>query len=216
MKTVLCFGDSNTWGCVPFPHLGAAPVRLEKPRRWAQVMGRELGDNTEIVEEGLSGRTTVFDDPVEGDHKNGSRMLVGCLESHAPLDLVILMLGGNDFKTHINATAFTSARGTLTLIHMIKAFYVLSDDCPEILVVTPPAITTDAHPAFWGNAWQRCEGHADYNAQVAERTGCYHFDSNGVAAAGCDGAHFDAESHEALGRALAPLALQILGVERTL
>ncbi|MBU2937419.1 MULTISPECIES: GDSL-type esterase/lipase family protein [Pacificibacter] len=209
-KTVVCFGDSNTWGCEPFEHPNATPRRMPKERRWTNVMVEDAKFPIKIIEEGLSGRTTVFDDPIEGEHKNGSRLLVACLETHAPLDLVIIMLGTNDFKTHFNVSSFTSARGILTLIQLIKGYYVLSDDCPEILIVTPPSIDASAEVAFWGDAAERCIGHADYLNQVAERTGCFHFDCNLVAGAVKDGIHLDDAGHRALGQALAPQVMSIL------
>jgi len=183
---------------------------MPKERRWTNVMVENAKFPIKIIEEGLSGRTTVFDDPIEGEHKNGSRLLVACLETHAPLDLVIIMLGTNDFKTHFNVSSFTSARGILTLIQLIKGYYVLSDDCPEILIVTPPSIDASAEVAFWGDAAERCIGHADYLNQVAERTGCFHFDCNLVAGAVKDGIHLDDAGHRALGQALAPQVMSIL------
>ena len=119
MTTIVCFGDSNTWGCPPYANIAQTPDRISFDRRWAQVMGRDLAEPAQIVEEGLSGRTTVFDDPIEGIHKNGSRTLIPIIESHAPMDLLIIMLGTNDFKDQFSISAFNSARGMLTLIQMV-------------------------------------------------------------------------------------------------
>ncbi|QMV02386.1 hydrolase [Devosia sp. D6-9] len=210
MPTIVCFGDSNTWGCPPFANIAQTPDRIAPERRWANVMGRELGAGTWVVEEGLSGRTTVFDDPIEGIHKNGSRTLIPLLESHAPLDVLILMLGTNDFKDQLRIGAYNSARGTLTLVQMIKGHFAMVDHPPEVLVVTPPAITEDAEPAIWGTGYQRCRDHAHYLEQVAHRTGCFHFDANKVVHAGIDGIHLDEPSHAILGRALATEVAAIL------
>ncbi len=212
MPSIVCFGDSITWGCPPFESTALAPNRMAKQDRWTHIMANGTGVEIDLVEDGLSGRTTVFDDPVEGDYKNGSRLILACIETHAPLDLLVIMLGSNDFKIQFNATAFTSARGMLTLIQQVKGYYVLSDQCPEILIITPPAIGRDAEPAFWGDAWQRCQGHADYLGQVAERTGCFHFDCNSVAKAAGDGVHLDLAGHRALGEALAKQVSDILSI----
>lgn len=210
MSTIVCFGDSNTWGCPPFANIAQTPDRIAPERRWANVMGRELGAGTWVVEEGLSGRTTVFDDPIEGIHKNGSRTLIPLLESHAPMDVLILMLGTNDFKDQLRIGAYNSARGTLTLVQMIKGHFAMVDHPPEVLIVTPPAITEDAEPAIWGAGYQRCRDHAHYLEQVAHRTGCFHFDANKVVYAGIDGIHLDEASHAILGRALATEVAAIL------
>ena len=90
MKTILCFGDSNTWGYRPD---GAG--RFEWKVRWPGILQRELSGAARVIEEGLNARTTVFDDPVEGVSisRNGSRHLPILLETHRPIDLVIIFLG---------------------------------------------------------------------------------------------------------------------------
>lgn len=215
MRTIVCFGDSNTWGCPPFANIAQMPDRIPPEMRWPNVLGRNLGEPAWIVEEGLSGRTTVFDDPIEGIHKNGARTLIPILESHAPMDLLILMLGTNDFKEQFNISAYNSARGMLTLIQMVKGHYALSDESPEILVVTPPSLLEAAEPAMWSDGWRRCADHAYYLEQVANRTGCFHFDANRVVRAGIDGVHLEPDMHDALGRALAKEAAAIMQMRAT-
>lgn len=182
--------------------------------RWPGVMAQTLGD-VEVFEEGLGGRTTVFDDPIEGVHKNGSRMIVPLLETHAPLDVVIIMLGTNDFKEQYNVSAYTSVRGSLTLVQIIKGHYALAESMPEILLVTPPRISAAAEPAVWGDAHLRCEDHAYYLDQVANRTGCFHFDANSVVQVGEDGIHLTAPNHRALGLALADRVQALLTLRAT-
>lgn len=214
MQTIVCFGDSNTWGCPPYANIAQTPDRIPRERRWAHVMRRALPADTEVVEEGLSGRTTVFDDPIEGIHKNGSRTLVPVLETHAPISLLILMLGTNDFKDQFSISAFNSARGMLTLVQIVKGHYALVEQGPEILIVTPPSITAMAEPAIWGDGARRCVDHAYYLQQVAERTGCFHFDANRVVAAGMDGVHMDEDAHAAFGTAVAVEVGKILALGR--
>lgn len=210
MHTVVCFGDSNTWGCPPYANIAQTPDRIAFDRRWAQVMQRALEQPAVVIEEGLSGRTTVFDDPIEGVHKNGTRTLIPVLETHAPMNLLIIMLGTNDFKEQFAISAFNSARGALTLIQMVKGHYALVERGPEILVVTPPALTELAEPAIWGKGYLRCVDHAYYLQQVADRTGCFHFDANRVVGAGIDGVHMDEAAHEVFGAAIAVEAGNIL------
>ena len=215
MRTIVCFGDSNTWGCPPFANIAQTPDRIAPESRWPNVLGRNLGEPAWIVEEGLSGRTTVLDDPIEGVHKNGSRTIIPLLESHAPMDLLIMMLGTNDFKDQFMMSAYNSARGMLTLIQMVKGHYALADVMPEILVVTPPALTQAAEPAMWSDGWKRCADHAYYLEQVASRTGCFHFDANRVVKAGIDGVHLEPEMHATLGLALAREVRAIMAMRNT-
>jgi lysophospholipase L1-like esterase len=87
VKRILCYGDSNTWGYDP-----VTQERFDKNERWTGQLSQMLGGNYDVIEEGLNGRTTVWDDPIEG-YKNGRDYLIPCLESHKPLDLVIILLG---------------------------------------------------------------------------------------------------------------------------
>jgi lysophospholipase L1-like esterase len=126
------------------------------------------------------------------------------------MDVLIIMLGTNDFKDQLRISAYNSARGMLTLIQMIKGHFALVEHPPEVLVVTPPAIGPAAEPAIWGEGHRRCQDHAYYLEQVATRTGCFHFDANKVVSAGIDGIHLDEASHDILGRALAAEVSSIL------
>ena len=119
MKNILCYGDSNTWGCIPFE--GAGPARRFPPdMRWPGVLQRELGDGYWVVEAGLNARTTVWDDPLE-PHRNGRELLLPTLLTHQPLDLVIIMLGTNDLKHRINASAAEIAEGAGMLADIVAA-----------------------------------------------------------------------------------------------
>ncbi|TKB94918.1 MAG: hydrolase, partial [Mesorhizobium sp.] len=117
MRSVLCYGDSNTHGQIP----GRGPLERYGPdERWPGVLRAELGPDWYVIEEGLSGRTTVHDDPIEGAHKNGRTYLRPCLQSHATLDLVIIMLGTNDLKIRFNKPPSEVAMGIGCLVYDIK------------------------------------------------------------------------------------------------
>ena len=110
MPTVLAFGNSNTWGSIP-----GQDARMAPDVRWPGVMARALGTSFEIIEEGLRGRTTVFDDPEEPG-RNGLVYFAPCLFSHAPLDLVVISLGCNDTKAKFSATPEMIAAGAERLL----------------------------------------------------------------------------------------------------
>ena len=96
-RVVLAYGDSNTHGTMPMATLEDAG-RWGPAERWPGVLAAELGAGWRVVEEGLPGRTTVHPDPIAGVHKNGLALLPAALESHRPIDLVVLMLGTNDLQ----------------------------------------------------------------------------------------------------------------------
>lgn len=128
MKSVLCFGDSNTYGLKP-----DGSGRFEKTERWPGILSELLGyQNYEVIEEGLVGRTTVFEDSTRLG-RNGSKLLPILLESHGPVDTVVLMLGTNDCKTVYNASATLIGRGTEILLKQIRA----NNPDAEILLLSP-------------------------------------------------------------------------------
>src|SRR5690606_15090841 len=115
--------------------------RFAPDRRWPGVLKRLLGAGWDVIEEGLPSRTTVRDDPIEGEHKNGLRALPICLESHMPLDLVILMLGTNDLKHRFAATASDIADSIEILVQTIRRSSAgPSGEAPAIIVVSPAPI----------------------------------------------------------------------------
>ncbi len=101
MKTILCFGDSNTHGTRALQYPGDAR-RHPRDARWPNVLASQLGAGYEVIAEGHPGRTTVWADPIEGEHKSGVAMLPALLETHRPIDLVIIMLGTNDLKVRFS------------------------------------------------------------------------------------------------------------------
>src|SRR5215208_827241 len=133
MRTVLCYGDSNTWGYEP-----ATGNRFPEDMRWPGVLARELGEGFRVIEEALNGRTTVRDDPVE-EYKNGKDYLSPCLESHAPLDLVIIALGVNDLKARFFASASDVADGAGVLVSIARrSGSGPNGRPPAVLLVAPP------------------------------------------------------------------------------
>jgi len=128
MKNILCFGDSNTYGLRP-----DNGDRYDPDVRWTGILSKKLGfEKYRVVEEGLCGRTTVFEDRTRIG-RNGSTYLPVFLESHYPIDTVVLMLGTNDCKTIYNASPFVIGRGIEILLKQIRAY---KPDM-EILLVSP-------------------------------------------------------------------------------
>ena len=139
MKTVLCFGDSNTWGYNP-----VNGERHNYSKRWTTVLQNELGSEYLVIPEGLNGRTTVWDDPIEGyteGHKNGRIYLPPCLQSHKPLDMVVIMLGTNDLKKRFSLPAADIAAGVGALVDIVhKSECGPGNSAPDVLVLIPPEV----------------------------------------------------------------------------
>ena len=141
-KHIVCFGDSNTHGYCADPNDTADRTdRFNEDERWTCLLQKALGEEYLVLEEGLSGRTTVFSDPLH-ECMSGLDVIYSTLMSHEPVDLLIIMLGTNDLKEH---TAQASVNGVGTLIRTIQTFDQLypasvplfGDNKPRILVLTP-------------------------------------------------------------------------------
>ena len=136
MKSVVCFGDSNTWAYIP----GSGGRRYPYEKRWTSVLEKELGDGYAVIPEGLNGRTTVFDDPLTGN-KSGLKHLDIILTSHYPVDLLVIMLGTNDLKDRFCVRASGIAKGLGRLIeYALKSSAGIDGNPPAVLLVCPPPI----------------------------------------------------------------------------
>lgn len=212
MKTVLCYGDSNTFGWDPISvDLLDTPIvlgqhRLGKNKRWTGIMAAELGEGYHIIEEGLPGRTTVLEDPVEGEDKNGKKYLLPCLLSHAPIDLVLVMLGTNDLKTRFSMTAYDIAMGMAALIGIIKGSGTDKDGMsPEILVISPPPLgKLSEFGEFLEGGTEKSKKLANYYQRISKQFGCGFLNAGKfIKSSPIDGLHFEEAEHAKLGRALA-------------
>ena len=204
MKTVLCYGDSNTFGAAT---VDRPDGRYGPDERWTGVLRAALGSGWMVVEEGLGGRTTVSDDPVEGADKNGKTYLLPCLRSHRPLDVVAIMLGTNDLKARFNKSAWEIAQGVGVLVDIVKASATgRNEGAPQILVICPPP-TLDKipnHAEMFVGAPPKSRDMAREFAKVAKERGVHFFDAGSVIkSSAVDGFHFDPDAHAALGKAVA-------------
>lgn len=199
IKRILCFWDSNTWGYIP-----GSGERFSKHSRWPGVMAGLLGDSFEIVEEGLNGRTTVWDDPIEGD-KSGIRHLPICLESHRPLDLVILILGTNDLKHRFSLTAFDIAAGAERLVQYAHQF-----GTSVALISPPPVQPIEELKEMFQGAETKSNHLGSHYSIVAERNSCAFLDLASILTVDpLDGIHYSSASHQILGKKLAEIVKQI-------
>ena len=137
-KQILCFGDSNTWGFCP-QSTSVACCRYPFSQRWTGVLQGMLGDGYRIAEEGLNGRTTVFEDPLFPDRR-GVDAIDMLVRTHSPLDLVLIMLGTNDMKDHLGTTNHAVARGVRALCEHALSVGAESGKKPRVLAVSPIAI----------------------------------------------------------------------------
>jgi lysophospholipase L1-like esterase len=211
MKTIVCFGDSNTWGADP-----ANPGRFDRDTRWPGVLRNTLGADYHIVEEGLNGRTTVWDDPIEG-YKNGRAYLIPCLETNRPFDLITIMLGTNDLKKRFSLSAHDIALGAGVLVNEVMRSSVGRDGkAPHVLLIAPPPV---ARLTYFAEMFEGAEAKSrklgEHYARVAIEQGCAFLDAGSViVSSDLDGIHFEAGEHRKLGLAVADKVRALVGITR--
>ncbi len=204
-RHIVCFGDSNTHG-----YCAVTGGRFDETQRWCCILQEKLGEDFLVLEEGLSGRTTCFEDPIH-EGLSGLAYIYPCLMSHEPVDLLIIMLGTNDTKERFGASAACIALGLKRLI----AKAVATTDCwrdgkASILVVAPQNIdrqymNTEIAATMGRGCAEKSEGLAEEYKKIAQLTGCYYLDANEfvtVQPNDIDYMHLTAEGHRQLAEGL--------------
>lgn len=208
MKRIVCFGDSNTWGYDP-----VNLCRYPKEKRWPVIMQKELGGEYEVLEEGLNGRTTVWEDPIE-EHKCGKDHLIPIIKTHQPFDLLIIMLGTNDLKKRFSLSAFDIAQGAGTLVGTARTTDdSVGGDAPEVLLIAPPVVgkLTDFAAMFEGAKEKSQQFGAEFK-RVSDEMGCPFLDIGPlIQSSDVDGIHLDEANQNTLGMTIAAKVKEIIG-----
>lgn len=201
---ILCYGDSNTWG-----YISGTDHQRYMDDRWTRQLAKLLGDGFEIIEEGLNSRTLLSEDPRPGKvGRNGYNYLIPCLETHDPVDLVVIMLGTNELKYGYNRTA--EEIGELFEEYFVKTIInkksQIDDRYPKLLIVAPPLVNENAE---YSRKDDKYRGAAPKSAQlsgvyrsIAEKYNCAFVDNDGLTT-GPDGVHLDKQSHRLLAESIA-------------
>lgn len=209
MRNILCYGDSNTWGYNPVEN----GKRHIYENRWTTIVQKKLGDNYLIIPEGLNGRTTVWDDPIKG-FVNGKEYILPCIESHKPLDLVIIMLGTNDLKARLSLPSCDIAAGVGVL-----ADIVLNSKCgpnnsvPQVLILIPPEVRKlSNYKEIFGDCVEKSLEFPRVYSEMAKEKGIDYLDiGKYVRFSDEDGIHFEVDQLKILGELVAGEVQKILG-----
>lgn len=207
VRTILCYGDSNTWGFVPCEENYKSSCTKRYPReiRWPGRLQNLLGKNYHVIEEGLNSRTTNIDYQVPPD-RNGATYLPSCLYSHAPIDLVIFALGGNDLKSYFGRNPADVRDGMAALVDIVQLSRYGSDmqNPPKILVlpqVIPLPIAekyTDENGVYlFENLIKKAMELVPLYEKLAKDKNCYFLNlTQLVKPSEFDGVHLDENAHK--------------------
>ncbi|WP_428357015.1 SGNH/GDSL hydrolase family protein [Methyloprofundus sp.] len=198
MKTILCYGDSNTWGYIPGNN-----GRYPREKRWPSVLQRMIGAGFYVIEEGLCGRYTVHDEPFRVG-RNGAALLQPILETHAPVNLLILFLGTNDLLHHVDITALDAARGIEVLAKIAQSSETGPlGNPPKILIISPPRIrklSTELSQLCHGEPSKSVD-FTQFFREIANERSLFFLDAAEILEPSpLDGVHLDEDAHLVLGR----------------
>ncbi|MCI8838376.1 MAG: lipolytic enzyme, G-D-S-L [Hungatella sp.] len=210
-KHIVCYGDSNTHG-----YCAETGGRFSEDERWTCLLQSYLGDDFLVLEEGLSGRTTCFDDPIH-EGLSGLDHIYPCLMTHEPVDLLIIMLGTNDTKERFGVSPACIALGLKRLIAKAQAADCWRGGTPDILVVTPQNIDpryadSDVASTMGKGCAEKSAGLGKEFKLIAQSMGCRYLDANVMLSAepsGIDFMHLTDAGHGQLAAGLAGFILKI-------
>ena len=216
-KHILCFGDSNTHGyCADPADCADGGIRFNESERWPRRLQTLLGDGYLVIEEGLSGRTTCFDDPIH-EGLSGLSYIYPCLKSHETVDLLIIMLGTNDTKDRFYASAACIGIGMARLVKKAMNTECWGGKKPSILVIAPPPIgegmlTAPCAATMGSLCVEKSRELAKYYKEQCDLMGCHFLDAGAL---GCgfntvDFMHLTNKGHEALAKKLAELVPELV------
>lgn len=205
-KRILIYGDSNTFGTKPMPHLGADGI-FPKGHRWGDVLARELGANWDVVIEGLGGRTSAFDDPIEGAFRNGLTVLPAVLYAHRPIDLLIVALGTNDQKHRFGLRGEDVALGIAALV---RDAFATGTVAKVLVIAPPPLMSVGPFQDMFAGVDTRSNGLAEHIERHATANDAAFFAAGDVIAVDpIDGIHWNGDAHQALGRAMVEVVKKV-------
>lgn len=201
MPTLLTFGDSNTHGTPPMPahdFIGRHPAGV----RWPTVTHADLGADWSLIEEGLPGRMTKFDDLLMGPVMNGWLGLRIALKTHRPIDVLTIMLGTNDTKCEVTGSPEEIAAGLGGLLGIAFSSENQSahDGFKVLVIAPPPVVETGPFATTFAGGAAKSIALAPLYAELAATWGAGFLDAGqNIAVSPFDGVHFDADAHIKLG-----------------
>ena len=210
-KHIVCLGDSNTHGyCADPSDCADGGSRFNEDERWTCLLQKALGDKILVLEEGLGGRTTVFADPLH-ESMDALSVVYSILQTHEPVDLLVIMLGTNDTKERFAANAPAIAVGMERLIRKCQSVDCWAAGRPNILAVCPPPLGALFHDEVMGaGCVEKSVALPPYLEAAAKRCGAHYFNAAECEFNSVDYTHLTRRGHAQLAEALAQIIPPLL------
>jgi len=204
----LCYGDSLTWGYIPDTNHQRHLANV----RWPGVLQDLLGNNYEVIEEGLNSRTLISNDPRSGkEGRSGREYLIPCLDTHDPIDLVILLLGGNELKDIYQMSAkkigeIVEKEFVQIILNRKSQFLVKT---PKLLLIPPPIMDLSKKYAYdrFANSAEKNKKLVQIFKKIAQENSCLFLDVTKRVTVGADGVHLNGGNQKKLAKAIAAIII---------
>ena len=214
MKTVLVFGDSNSWGWSPSNDMIKPIKRWSENIRWPGVMQKELGSGFKVLVDGLNGRTTMWDDPI-GEFGCSKKQIITLMDAAAPIDLLIIFVGTNDLDVRFFVSVQDIANSAALLVQKAVAHVeAFIDGKPKVILIGPPPLGPVSNGAFkemFAGNEEKSKQLGNCYKTVSDTIGVDYLDAGTVVKiSDMDGVHLDADQHELLGKAIAEFVKRVI------
>ena len=197
---ILCFGDSNTWGYTP-----QTGQRYPKEIRWTGIMQNKLGPQTNVIEEGLNGRTTNINE-TNRPLRSGADLLPVLIESHYPLDYLIIMLGTNDLKPKFKKKSKQIANDVGKVCELALGSEYFRSPKNQLLLIAPSLLNSSVKECVneYASGIEKSHELARHYQLVAEGLGVSVLNAAKIIETNnLDGVHWDSQQHRIIGKAIA-------------
>lgn len=206
-KRILIFGDSLTWGYVP----GSKHLRMSSNIRYPGVLQNILGQNYEIIEEALNSRGIINGDSRLGkEGRSGIEYIIPCLDTHDPLDIVIVMLGTNEMKYEYNNSPEQIGEQMRKLLKIIinrpSQFRSIKSD---IILISPPIVNEETSYCKENNKYlsaaEKSKRLVKIYEELSTQLNVKFLDSSKITDTGIDGIHITEDSHRRIAEKLSEM-----------
>ena len=199
MKKIICYGDSNTFGFNP-----KDGTRFDENTRWTSLLQNYLGEEYEVVNEGMCDRTGFVNNP-KGSLFSAPKHFPKIISNSNKSDILILWIGTNDLQFQYNISIDMIEKGLKNLIKSAK------DKVEKIIVVPPVILNNKILDGFFSfqfdeTSIEKSKNIGQIYKTLADTYQCKFFDINEfVHPSDIDGLHYDENSHKIIAEKLTEL-----------
>ena len=204
MKTIICYGDSNTFG-----HNPINGSRFDENTRWTGLLQKNLGAKYNVINEGMCSRTG-FTDNRKGFQYSAQRHFPKIISKFDNIDFLILAIGTNDLMFQYDISFGTIEKGLENLINQAKP------KANKIIIIPPAILNEKILEGYFSSLFDKTSVIKSRKIVRIYRTlagiyDCIFWDINKFTKpSDIDGLHYDKNSHKIIADELTSIIQQNL------